>query len=159
MEQTRMNGRERTAMMMAVTVLESMYHMEETLQKRLKAGDRNGWRDFKLAMTMQQRAIAAVRATMPDKDGQWLNRIVHHAKINIALDGPLQAKDYLLIDHKDMARIAQMSARHECSMCIRTGKEIKRCVLRSALLDCCPPPEWTTEGLCEYSCVDWERDI
>ncbi len=156
MPQEKLTGKEKQAVAMCMAVHSEIHKSSDILEKRLKAQGGNAWRDWRCVMTMLDRLSGIIVDSMTDADCLWLQRLIDHAKVGIDLPGPLKKKDYVIIDAKVLSRIVGLAAREECTLCTREGKQIKRCMLRDALLSVCPPPDGETGGWCEYAEADWD---
>ena len=116
--------------------------------------------DWRLAQTLVQRLASLLVDTMPDKDANWLARLVKESKLCIDIPGPLSRGDYMLVDSRDLMEISRMAAVRECSICLKGRKDAKECRLRKTLEWIAPMPDSIPSlpdelYTCEYAQVDW----
>lgn len=160
MEQQKMNGKERNAMVYLVALDDELTKATPILKNRLRSASQNAWRDWRLAQTLVQRLACLLVDTMPDKDANWLARLVKESQLRIDIPGPLNRGDYMLVDSRDLMEISRMAAARECSICLKGRKDAKECRLHKTLEWIAPMPDSIPSlpdelYTCEYAQVDW----
>lgn len=66
MEQQKMSGKERNAMVYLVALDDELTKATPILKSRLRSASQNAWRDWRLAQTLVQRLACLLVDTMPD---------------------------------------------------------------------------------------------
>lgn len=158
MPQKKLTGREKQAVAIFCALHSTLHKQDAVLEQRLKDEGKYAWRDWRLMMKLADKISDVIVSSMVDKDCLWLDRLLREAKVGIDMNGPLQKPGYAVVDAKDLAWICKLAARQECTLCLRTGKEVKACPLRASLIYAAPPPDGESPlGLCEYAEVNWDE--
>ena len=124
----------------------------DALRERLKLVP-NGWRDYRLIFTTLDRLLRNLYNTIPDKGLQYINKIIKHGEILIRFSPVARTPEWLLIKDDDLAVIVNLAMSAECAICLKQGREAKKCKLRRALEDICPPHDGHPAGGCGYQNV------
>ncbi len=158
MPQKKLTGHEKQAVAMLYALHSTLHKQDAVLERCLKGAGKYAWRDWRLMHKLADKTCKTIVESMDDKDCLWLDRLLREAKVGLEIKGPLQKPDYAVVDAKDLATICKLAARQECTLCLRTGKEISACSLRASLLYVATPPDGENPfGLCEYTDVDWDK--
>lgn len=159
MPRTKMTGKERQALGFFFALLDVFYKHSGTLEGRLRAQGGSAWREWRLAHTLLLKSSNALVDSLTDDDLRWEQRLIQNAKVSIDMPGPLTRPDYMIVDTRDMMLIGAIAGSHECALCVRQGKDVKRCRLRDALMRVSPLPdgEELGGGYCEFVRVHWDQ--
>lgn len=110
----------------------------ESVRARL-ASFPGAWRDIRLMLYLVRKIQALLLDTLPDKKVAQLQNIALHGKFFIEMPGPVRKNRFVTLAEGDLSVLMQAAMSNECVMCLREGKEIKRCPLRAALIAAAPP--------------------
>lgn len=97
------------------------------------------WRDLRLMLHLVRKIQVQLLDTIPDKKVAQLQHIALHGKFFIEMPGPVRKNRFVTLAEGDLSVLMQAAMSNECVMCLREGKEIKRCPLRTALITATPP--------------------
>ncbi len=97
------------------------------------------WRDLRLMLHLVRKLQTILLDTLPDKKVAQLQNIALHGKFFIELPGPLWKNRFVCIDEKSLSALMQAAMEGECAICLREGRDVKRCPLRAALIATVPP--------------------
>lgn len=132
---------------------------ESYLEERLKSTP-GAWRDYRLAMTMLEKALVAVYDTVPDKTMHRLMMLVEHGEIVIRPKPAATAGAYVqIIANEDLKVIINRAIEGDCAMCLKSGGEVKACTLRRTLMMVAPPEELANDGMCPYQHVAQGKEL
>lgn len=146
-------------------VLDARMQESDAVIKNRIAAVKNGWRDWKCAMTLIRNVLVGILETMPDKRQKQLCAIQKQCRITIDQNPYCLHEHPLgmnLVSMDDLNIIANYACQHECNLCLKEGAEINRCELRQALMQVAPPKLNCAVG-CEYrrmveTLVDMEEE-
>lgn len=109
------------------------------------------YRQFRIAKVALGKTVDGLYETLPAKT---LMRIQHTNNICEVVIRPIsslnKSTDMVVVPLVDIRQIISEAMASSCAMCLKSGKEIKRCELRKAFRSIEPIDE-TTSGLCEYA--------
>ena len=149
-EKTMPNRAENRFQTNLMVVLHTLLSDREKAEERLtEYGYKNVRRDIGLLIHLTNKLQEEMLSTMPDRRIGYYQRMAREAQIIVDFPGPVKTGRELLVDVRDLAHITEAAMRSECIMCMRDGREIRRCPLRNALLSVAPPTEISRIG-CEY---------
>ena len=149
-EKTMPNRKENRFMTNLMVVLHTLLSDREAAEKRLmEYGYRYAKRDIALLIAMDNRLQEQMLSTMPDRRIAYYQKMANEAQIVIEFPGAVKLDRHVLMEVEDLGALAEAAMRGECAVCIRDGREVKRCRLRDALLPIAPPREFSRVG-CEY---------
>ena len=144
------NRKENRFMTNLMVVLHTLLSDRDAAEQRLKAyGDKWARRDIGLLLSLDNRLQEQMLMTMPDKRILYYQRMAKEAQIVVEFPGAARIDRHVLMEVDDRAALAEAAMRGECAVCIKEGRDVKRCRLREALLPVAPPTEWSRYG-CEY---------
>lgn len=106
-------------------------------------------RDIALLIALDNKLQQEMLETLPDNYVRRFQRMAQEAQIVVEYPGASRKGRQILIDVEDLGAITEAAMQGECAMCMREGREVKRCRLREALLTVAPPETVGTLG-CEY---------
>lgn len=133
-----------------MVVLHTLLSDREAAEKRLKEyGYRDVRRDIGLLIHLVNKLQTEMLSTMPDRRIGYYQRMARDAQIIVDFPGPVRTKRSVLVDVEDLAVMCEAAMKSECIMCMRDGREIRRCALHEVLLSLAPPTEVLKVG-CEY---------
>ena len=124
----------------------------DALRERLRMVP-NGWRDFRLIFTTLDRLLRNLYDTIPNKGLQYLQKLTKHGEILIRFSPAARSQEWLLIKDDDLAVIVNLAMAAECAICLKQGREAKKCELRKALENIAPPHDGHPAGGCGYQNV------
>lgn len=127
----------------------------ESVRARL-ASFPGAWRDIRLMLYLVRKIQALLLDTLPDNKVVQMQNIAMHGKFFIEMPGPIRKTRFVTLEESELTALMQAAMSNECVMCLREGKEIKRCPLRAALI-AAAPPEKIIENPPLFSCE--YRDI
>lgn len=110
----------------------------------------HGWRQFRLLVSVLDRLMAAIYETIPNKGRMYLQNIVEHGEVLIRFVPVSRNPEWKLVKDEDLAVLVNLAMAGECAICMKQGREAKKCKLRRALEDIAPPGEGNPAGGCGY---------
>lgn len=117
------------------------------------------YRQWRIAETAAAKVVDGLYDTLPPKTMMRMRRLYESGEIVIRPRGGMNKdSDSTVALKEDISRLARTVCESECAMCIKTGRDIKKCKLRETLLRVSPPPEVFTDdtSLCEYTTI-WDE--
>ena len=124
---------------------------QEPLEARLRSIP-NGWRDYKLALTLVGKLVQKLYDTMPDKAIQHMVQLMRHGEAVVRMK-PIGGGQYFQpVDVKDLKILINTCIDSECLICGKEGTDIRKCPLRRALSVIAPPVD-AEKGECAYRYV------
>lgn len=156
-DRTPPNKHENTFMIDLMVLRNSLRERGAKCVERLKLSGDNPKRDLGLLFYLVDKLQEDMRATMPDSRDAYYTTLARHGRYHMEIEGPIRQGHTVLITDKNLAYIVEVAMEQECLMCLRTGNEIDKCPLRTALLEVSAAsairPEGSSMG-CEYrDCV------
>lgn len=124
----------------------------DALRERLRMVP-NGWRDYRLIFSTLDRLLLKLYDTIPQKGRLYLQKLSKHGEILIRFSPAARSQEWLLIRDDDLAVIANLAMASECAICLKQGREAKKCELRKALENIAPPHDGHPAGGCGYQNV------
>ena len=147
------NAGENALMMQLMVLRNALASHGEAVRERLK-GTPNAWRDLRLLLRLVTKTQERLLDTMPDRRAAYYWNLAQHARVVVELPGPAKKGRFIMIDEKKLAAITEAAMCGECAMCMREGRDVKRCLIREALLEVAPPKDvrdgHTLAFGCEY---------
>ena len=133
-----------------MVILHTLLSDREAAEKRLREyGYKWARRDIGLLISLDNRLQEQMLSTMPDRRIAYYQKMAKEAQIVVEFPGAARTDRHVMMEVEDLAALAEAAMRGECAMCIKEGRDVKRCRLREALLPVAPPTEWSRNG-CEY---------
>ena len=124
----------------------------DALRERLRMVP-NGWRDYRLIFSTLDRLLLKLYDTIPQKGRLYLQKLSKHGEILIRFSPAARSQEWLLIKDDDLAVIVNLAMAAECAICLKQGREAKKCELRKALENIAPPHDGHPAGGCGYQNV------
>lgn len=124
----------------------------DALRERLRMVP-NGWRDYRLIFATLDRLLLKLYDTIPQKGRLYLQKLSKHGEILIRFSPAARSQEWLLIRDDDLAVIVNLAMASECAICLKQGREAKKCELRKALENIAPPHDGHPAGGCGYQNV------
>ena len=124
----------------------------DTMRERLRRIP-NGWRNFRLIFSTLDRLLTDLYDTVPYKGRLYLRKLMEHGEIIIREQPTVRTSEWNMIKDEDLATLVNTAMASECAICLRAGKEAKKCKLRRALEDFAPPSNGHPAGGCGYTNV------
>ena len=113
------------------------------------------WSSYRSGVALLGRAMNAAYSTVPDDQFQRLDTLFQQGELEINLPKSKinsAGGSILAVDGSALQCLVYYAMRNECAICLKEGKEAKRCELANALKGCIEPDTWET-----YGCI-W-RDV
>lgn len=144
------NARENELTVDLMLVRDTLYHNMDAVRERLRPFP-HAWRDLKLLWYLVNKTQERLLGTMPDRRIETYAKLCKYGKKIIDIPGPIPRGRHMLLEVDQVAALAEAAMMGECSMCLRSGREIERCPIRDALLQAAPPSMIRQERMgCEY---------
>lgn len=147
------NSRESQFLVEQLILENSCVSRLNAIEDRAKAAGKTVWRDLRAAAAMNHKATEALLKTVPASKLEWLVRTMREGHIRVDMPGPVRREGYVILSDTHAAALAEAAMRNECAMCTRTGSDVKKCLIRQALLVAAAPENIREEGIlsgCEY---------
>lgn len=109
----------------------------------------NGWRDWRLMQQKVGHLVEELYKTISPSNVMHFYLLSQYGQAHITERPVVHQKGYTNISGDDLQSLLAIVLRHECSMCMKEGKEVKKCKLRRLLLELAPPSKVDTHW-CEY---------
>lgn len=123
---------------------------EEHLEARLKSIP-DGWRKYRLARKTLEWVLDALYPTFPDKTLIHMQRLCKCGEVVIRPKPMVRMPDDVqIVPTRELKVLINKTISAECAMCLRHGKEVKRCELRKTLNLIAPPDAQRFDGNCPY---------
>ena len=124
---------------------------EKYLEPRLRSVP-DLYRQYRIAKVATEKVIDGLYSTMDQKSLLYLRRVCENSELIFRPKSVLNdATDTQVVLTKDLLTLVGAVADSCCSLCIRTGREIKNCQIRKALMNIAPLNNITDSALCEYT--------
>ena len=145
--------RDENVMMIDLMVLSSAMHQHaDSIRERISEYP-NAWRDVRLLTTLVKRLESMLFNAMDKRDQHHYMQLASYGQMRVSIPGPIEDKTNMLVERSDIDAIVGSAMTGECALCIKEGREIKRCRLREALVNISPPKEYTADrprAICEW---------
>lgn len=152
------NGREMAAIDWLGVLCAMMADHEQGIKSRLN-GVKNGWRDYRLALTLVSKLLGKAVAGLPAHQQRHVRNVLKTHEVTLR---PAQIvktpNDMLLIDKAEFQTIINTAMEAECAICIKSEAEIRGCKLRKALKTCIMLEEYPKVG-CGYTDVVTNNEL
>lgn len=120
----------------------------QALEKRLRSIPR-GWIRFRQAMGLLDRMFIDLEPTINDRQLCQINNTIRGGEISVQLRRADAYDDDMNVVRADTLGVVVGAAmRAECMICVKERADIKRCKLRKAIDELCPPESYET-----HTCV------
>ena len=112
------------------------------------------YRQWRIAETAVCKVVDGLYDTLPVKTLMRMRTLHNNGEVIIRpMGGMNKDSDCMIVLTEDLKRLVNAVIDSECSMCMKTGKDIKRCKLHETLVRVTPPTK-IFDGdsvLCEYT--------
>ena len=116
----------------------------QALEKRLRSIPR-GWMRFRQAMGLLDRMFDSLVPTINDRQLKQINNTIKNGEVAVKLRRAGVYDDDMNVVRADTLSVVVGTAmRAECMLCVKDRAEIKRCRLRKAIDELCPPQSYET---------------
>lgn len=125
------------------------------LEKRLRSVP-DLYRQWRIAETAVCKIVDGIYDTLPEKTLMRIRKIFNNGEVIVRPKGGLtKDNDTAIVLAEDLRLLAETARKSECAICMKSGKDIKRCKLRESLMRVSPPKEVLDENssLCEYATI------
>lgn len=159
MEKSELNAREIHGIEFIAGLDAQLYRFNGALESRLKSIP-NGWRDYRLAMTLVAKVLDKLYDTMPAKTLLKFQRLNEIGEVVVRPKPAVRKGQYMqIVDNDDLKLLINKAIEHDCAICMRRGGEVRSCPLRRALMSICPPEELVKDGTCNYQAVAQQNEL
>lgn len=155
-EREKPNGREMSAIEYMAALDSQLLKHQTTLKDRLSSIP-NGWRDYRLLISLMGRLLERLYSTLPVKTLLRLEAMCKNGEVVIRLHPPSRTPEYVLVLDTDLQLLINTAMAAECAICLKEGPEIKKCPLRKALDGIAPAYE-EPGTMCAYQAVTLESE-
>lgn len=131
---------------------------EDHIRNRLKTTP-DGWRQYRLARVSIENALEQVYDTLEPEILLHLLKMQDVGEVVIRPRPIIPQKDIQFVDSNDLRVLINATMASTCAICVKYGKDIKKCKLRKTLVQICPPEEIPKNGACPYSEVVLNNDL
>lgn len=114
------------------------------------------YRQWRIAETAVCKIVDGLYDTLPTKTLMRIRKIFNNGEVIVRPKGGLtKDSDTAIVLAEDLKMLADTARKSECAMCLKEGKDIKRCKLRESLMRVSPPIQVFDENssLCEYATI------
>ena len=143
-----LTGKEMNMLEHLVLLDARMAQYSDNMRDRLGAVE-HGWRDWKLVQVKVTRLVEELYKTLSRSHAMHFYLLHRYGEAHITERPVVHQKGYINISGDDLQTLLEIILRHECSMCMKEGKEVKKCKLRRLMLELAPPSQVDTHW-CEY---------
>lgn len=150
-ERKALNGKEMTMLEHLVLLDARLSQYTDFMRDRLGAVD-HGWRDWRLMQVLAGRLVERLYDTISKGNVIHFYNLHQYGQAHITERPVVHQKGYTNISGDDLQVLLEIVVRNECLMCMKEGKEVKKCKLRKLLLTLAPPERVETMW-CEYQKV------
>lgn len=119
------------------------------LEKRLRSTPR-GWTQFRQAAGLLSAVFCGLEKTIGDRQLAQINNTILNGEVCVKLRrAGVYDDDMTVVRSDQLAVVVGAAMRAECMLCVKDHGDIRRCRLRRAIDELCPPQSWETRG-CVY---------
>ena len=120
-----------------------------TLEKRLRSFPR-GWMQFRQATGLLDKMFVGLEKTITDRQLVQINNTIRNGEVSVKLRRVgLYDDDMNVVRAEPLGVVVGSAMRAECMICVKNDADIKRCPLRKAIDEICPPESYETSS-CVY---------
>ena len=145
-----LNGKELQCVEYLVAMESKMVECGDALRDRLKLVP-HGWRQYRLLASTLDRLLRDLYPTIPLKGQLYLEKSMKHGEVLIRFVPTYRPPEWKMVKDEDLATLINLAMTAECAICLKSGREIKKCELRRALEDIAPPDAGHPAGGCGYN--------
>lgn len=112
------------------------------------------YRQWRIAETAVCKVVDGLYETLDEKTLMRIRKIYNNGEVIVRPKGSLtKDSDTAIVLAEDLKTLVDTVTSSECGMCLKDGKNIKRCKVREALMRLTPPVKVFDENasLCEYA--------
>ena len=129
------------------------------LEKRLKTVP-DLWRQWRIAQVATEKVLDGLYDTLEPKAMHRIRRLCDQGEVYFRFDNILnKTTDTQLILTEDLKVLINAAMSSSCAMCMKEGREIKRCELRKALMNISPPNILGGSSRCDFADVASNCDL
>ena len=120
----------------------------QALEKRLRSFPR-GWMQFRQAMGLMNAMFKGLEKTINDRQLLQINNTIRNGEVSVQLRrAGAYDDDMNVVRANTLGVVVGYAMRAECMLCVKDRADIKRCALRKAIDELCPPESYET-----HTCV------
>lgn len=121
----------------------------QALEKRLRSFPR-GWMQFRQAMGLMNAMFNGLEKTINDRQLLQINNTIRNGEVSVQLRrAGAYDDDMNVVRANTLGVVVGYAMRAECMLCVKDRADIKRCPLRKAIDELCPPESYKT-ATCVY---------
>ena len=143
-----------------IAVLDNSFEQDgQYLEKRLRSVP-DLYRQYRIAKAAMSKALSGLYDTLPLSSLLRLQKTCANSEVLVRPKTTLAVQnDSLIVLQKDMTTLINAAMSAQCAVCLKVGKETKKCELRKCLLNIVPPEEIDNTFMCEYAKVASESEL
>jgi hypothetical protein len=149
MGERELTSKERKAVKYLAALDSSMTFFEGDLEERLKSIP-DGWRRYRVARGVLGPLMQQLYESVPLRARLFMAQAQKNEEIVIRPRAIVEGQGLRIVPESLLSTLINISAKSECSICIKTPSEVRSCKLRRELMDVFPPSERTVPGRCPY---------
>lgn len=121
----------------------------QTLERRLHTIPR-GWMMYRQAFGLLTAVFNGLEKTINDRQLAQINNTIRNGEVSVKLRrAGVYDDDMNVVRAGTLSVVIGCAMRAECMLCVKTDAEIKRCALRKAIDELCPPQSYES-ATCVY---------
>lgn len=131
------------------------------LEERLKSVP-DIYRQYRIAETAMSKVVNNLYDTLEPNVLFRIRKLREGSELVFRPKSPLnKSTDSQLVLEKDLDKLINAAMSATCACCLKTGREAKKCELRKALMNICPPNTLSIDsmGMCDYAIVAATNDL
>lgn len=124
---------------------------EKYLEKRLRLVP-DLYRQFRITKTALGKTLDGLYKTLDIRALKHMLKMCDNSEVIFRPRSVLNnSTDAQVVLTKDLKTIISAAVGYHCTLCLKSGKEVKKCELRKALMNIAPLTELETGDLCGYA--------
>lgn len=117
------------------------------------------YRQWRIAQTATEKVIDGLYSTLIPKTLLRMQRSYESGEVVIRPKSSLnKLTDSTIVLTEDLNKLVRVVVGEQCAMCLKDKGDIRKCELRKALMNVCPPSEKFDGFLCEYAKLRMEEE-
>lgn len=159
MEREKLTGEE----LRMIVLMRCMWGMidgrgKRALEKRLRMTE-HGWKMYRQAFGLLTKMFNELRETIPQRQLCQIDMTLEHGEVGVRLQRASQYDDDMtVVRAQPIETVVGCVLAAECAICVRERADVKRCLLRKAIDEICPPNSYETTG-CVYRDLALEKAL
>lgn len=150
-----LNRREKHGMEIIMACASEMHKTAPMLKERLTMKNPYGYRLFKMALGLLDKALGLIYETTPIRQLQQMRTICLSGAVTLNTSPALTPPGYTAVKASDMNVLCGAAVNEKCALCMEEGGKVSQCELRKTLMTVWPPKEIPKYRPCPYQGVKW----